>query len=181
MYVREGEDRPARVLLDPNTLSADGQSALSVSEPSTEWPFFGYAVSTSGSDWQEIRVRNVETGRDARDTLKWVKFSGISWTRDNKGFFYNGYEPQTAGNTLTNVNRAQRVYYHRVGAPQSADQITLRPEGQAGLAVRYRRSRTTARMRSSPNMKAPMCARDSTTSSSTTRRSLSVELRPSFA
>ena len=68
-------------------------------------------------------MRNVENTRDLADTLKWVKFSGISWTKDSKGFFYSGYEPQTSGNKLTNVNRNQRVYYHKVGTKQSADYL----------------------------------------------------------
>ncbi|HZJ00073.1 MAG TPA: prolyl oligopeptidase family serine peptidase [Gemmatimonadaceae bacterium] len=122
LYVKDG-DKPARVLLDPNMLSTDGTVALSVTEPSPNGKMLAYAVSFAGSDWQEVRLRDVEKGRDAKDTLKWVKFSGISWTRDNKGFFYEGYEPQTAGNKLTNVVRNQRIYYHRVGSPQSSDML----------------------------------------------------------
>jgi prolyl oligopeptidase len=120
LYVRDG-DRPARVLIDPNTLSADGTVALSGSRPSPNGRTLAYSVSASGSDWQEIRVRDVETTRDMRDTLKWVKFSGISWTKDNKGFFYEDYAAPTSGNTMTNVNRNQRVMYHRIGSPQSSD------------------------------------------------------------
>jgi prolyl oligopeptidase len=124
LYVRDG-NKPSRVLIDPNTLSTDGTVALSTTRESTDGKMLGYAVSTSGSDWQEIRVRSVETGRDTKDTLKWVKFSGISWTKDNRGFFYSGYDAPTTGNTLTNVNRGQRLYYHRLGAPQSADQVVF--------------------------------------------------------
>ena len=108
LYVREG-NKPARVLIDPNTLSKEGTAALSVVEPSPNARMLGYAVSFAGSDWQEVRIRDVEKGRDMRDTLKWVKFSGISWTRDSKGFFYQGYDPQTSGNKLTNVVRNQRI------------------------------------------------------------------------
>jgi prolyl oligopeptidase len=122
LYVKDG-DHASRVLLDPNGLSTDGTVALSFSEPSPNGKLLGYAVSASGSDWQEIRIRDVEKTRDLADTLKWVKFSGLSWTKDNKGFFYSGYEPQTSGNKLTNVNRNQRIYYHKVGTPQSADLI----------------------------------------------------------
>ena len=122
LYVRDG-NKPARVLIDPNTLSTDGTAALSVVSPSPNARMLGYAVSFAGSDWQEVRIRDVENGRDMRDTLKWVKFSGISWTRDNKGFFYEGYDPQTSGNKLTNVVRNQRIYYHRVGTSQSSDLI----------------------------------------------------------
>ena len=121
-YVKDG-DRPQRVLIDPNTLSADGTASLGTTAPSPDGELLAYSISFAGSDWREVRVRNVDNGRDAVDTLKWVKFSGIAWTRDNKGFFYQGYDPQTSGNTLTNVNRNQRVYYHRIGTKQSADLI----------------------------------------------------------
>jgi len=124
LYVRDG-DRPARSLVDPNTLSADGTVALSSTRESPNGRILGYAVSASGSDWQEIRVRDVDTGRDTKDTLKWVKFSGISWTKDNKGFFYSGYDAPTSGNTMTNVNRNQRVYYHKLNSPQSADRVVF--------------------------------------------------------
>ncbi|MDO8501441.1 MAG: prolyl oligopeptidase family serine peptidase [Gemmatimonadaceae bacterium] len=138
LFVRDG-DRPSRVLLDPNTLSTDGTVALSATEPSPNGRSLGYAVSASGSDWQELRVRDIETGRDTRDTLKWVKFSGISWTKDNKGFFYSGYDAPPAGNTLTSINRNQRVYYHRLGKPQSADEIIFdrkdKPEWIFGARV----------------------------------------------
>ena len=121
-YVKDG-DRPQRILIDPNTLSSDGTASLGSTAPSPNGKLLAYSISFAGSDWREVRVRNVDTGRDAVDTLKWVKFSGIAWTRDNKGFFYQGYDPQTSGNTLTNVNRNQRVYYHRLGTKQSADLI----------------------------------------------------------
>ena len=122
LYVKEG-DRPSRVLIDPNTLSADGTVALSVTEESPNGRYIAYGISVSGSDWQEFRVRDVDTGRDLRDTVKFAKFSDISWTRDNKGFFYSGYGEQTGGNSLTKVNQNQRVYYHRLGTPQSADEL----------------------------------------------------------
>jgi prolyl oligopeptidase len=128
-YVKDGNREP-RVLIDPNTLSADGTAALSVTEPSPNARMLAFAVSFAGSDWQEVRIRNVDNGREMKDTLKWVKFSGISWTRDNKGFFYEGYDPQTSGNKLTNVVRNQRVYYHRVGTPQSSDQIIFERRDQ---------------------------------------------------
>jgi len=129
LYVKDGDKAP-RVLLDPNTLSTDGTVALSVTEPSPNGKMLAYAVSVAGSDWQEVRVRNVDNARDAKDTLKWVKFSDVSWTRDNKGFFYEGYDPQTEGNKLTNVVRNQRVYYHRVGSPQSSDLVVYERKDQ---------------------------------------------------
>jgi prolyl oligopeptidase len=128
-YVKEGS-KPSRIVIDPNKLSTDGTVALSITRPSPNARMLGYAVSFAGSDWQEVRVRDVESGRDMKDTLKWVKFSDISWTRDNKGFFYEGYDPQTSGNKLTNVVRNQRVYYHRLGTPQSSDLIIFERKDQ---------------------------------------------------
>jgi prolyl oligopeptidase len=123
LYVQDGRNGRPRLLLDPNTLSADGTVALSGRSPSNDGHYLAYSLSTSGSDWQELHVRDVDTGRDLPDTLKWVKFSGISWTHDNKGFFYSRYDEPTSGNKMTNVNRNQKVYYHRVGRPQSRDEL----------------------------------------------------------
>jgi len=130
-YVKDG-DRAARVLIDANTLSSDGTVALSSTAESPNGRYVAYSVSASGSDWQEFRVRDVETGRDLRDTVKYSKFSGASWTRDNNGFFYSGYGAPVEGNALTTVNRNQRVYYHRLGTPQSADEIIFERKDQPG-------------------------------------------------
>ncbi|MGI8401152.1 MAG: prolyl oligopeptidase family serine peptidase [Gemmatimonadaceae bacterium] len=123
LYVQDGRSAPARVLLDPNVLSTDGTVALSGQAASDDGHYLAYSLSTSGSDWQELHVRNVDTGRDLPDTVKWVKFSGISWTHNNKGFFYSRYDEPTSGNKMTNVNRNQKVYYHRVGQAQSRDEL----------------------------------------------------------
>ncbi|MEO8910665.1 MAG: prolyl oligopeptidase family serine peptidase [Gemmatimonadaceae bacterium] len=123
LFVQDGRSAPARVLLDPNVLSPDGTVALSGEAASDNGRYLAYSLSTSGSDWQELHVRDVDTGRDLSDVLKWVKFSGISWTHDNKGFFYCRYDAPTSGNTMTNVNRNQKVYYHRVGRDQSRDEL----------------------------------------------------------
>jgi prolyl oligopeptidase len=129
LYVRDGRDSPARVLLDPNALSPDGTVALSGQAASHDGHYLAYSLSTSGSDWQELHVRNVDNGRDLSDVLKWVKFSNISWTHDNKGFFYSRYDEPKSGNVMTNVNRNQKVYYHRIGQPQSRDQLVYdRPD-----------------------------------------------------
>jgi prolyl oligopeptidase len=109
-----------RVLLDPNTLSADGTVALSTTRVSEDGLLLAYGVSSGGSDWQEFRVRDVETGRDLADTLKWVKFSGAAWTHDNRGFFYSRFAEPT-GNALTRANKGHKLFYHRIGTPQSAD------------------------------------------------------------
>jgi len=123
LYVQDGRSAPARVLLDPNVLSPDGTVALSGEAASHDGHYLAYSLSTSGSDWQELHVRDVNDARDLPDTVKWVKFSGISWTQDNKGFFYSRYDEPTSGNKMTNVNRNQKVYYHRIGRPQSRDEL----------------------------------------------------------
>jgi prolyl oligopeptidase len=123
LYVQDGRNSPPRVLLDPNLLSADGTVALSGQAASDNGRYLAYSISTSGSDWQELHVRDVNTGRDLPDIVKWVKFSGISWTHDNKGFFYSRYDEPTSGNKMTNVNRNHKIYYHRIGQPQSSDEL----------------------------------------------------------
>ena len=129
LYVQDGKNAKPRVLLDPNLLSADGTVALSGQTASDDGHYLAYSISTSGSDWREVRVRDVNNARDLTDTLKWVKFSNISWTHDNKGFFYSRYDEQTSGNKMTNVNRNQKLYYHRVGRPQSRDDLVYdRPD-----------------------------------------------------
>jgi prolyl oligopeptidase len=121
-------DRP-RVLLDPNQLSADGTVALTFTEPSDNGRFLAYGVSASGSDWLEIRVRNVATGKDLPETLKWVKFSDASWTKDNEGFFYSRYDEPKGGNALLDLNKNHKLYYHRIGRPQSEDVLVYeRPD-----------------------------------------------------
>jgi prolyl oligopeptidase len=129
LFVQDGRNAPARVLLDPNVLSPDGTVALSGEAVSDDGHYLAYSLSTSGSDWQELHVRDINNAKDLPDIVKWVKFSGISWTHDNKGFFYSRYDEPTAGNAMTNVNRNQKVYYHRVGQAQSRDQLVYdRPD-----------------------------------------------------
>ena len=119
-WVDSLEGQP-RVLLDPNTLSTDGTVALSGSRISHDGKLIAYGLAVSGSDWTEWHVRDVETGNDLPDTIKWVKFSGASWTIDDKGFFYSRYGEPTSGNKLAAVNQYQKLYYHRLGTPQSED------------------------------------------------------------
>ena len=124
LYVQDGKGSAPRVLLDPNLLSPDGTVALSGQAASDDGHYLAYSISTSGSDWQELHVRDANIGgRDLHDTVKWVKFSGISWTHDNKGFFYSRYDEPTSGNKMTNVNRNHKIYYHRLGRPQSRDEL----------------------------------------------------------
>ena len=129
LYVQDNRNATPRLLLDPNLLSTDGTVALSGTAVSDDGRFLAYSLSTSGSDWQELHVRDIDTGKDLSDVVKWVKFSDISWTHDNKGFFYSRYDEPTSGNKMTNANKNHKLYYHRVGQPQSRDErIYDRPD-----------------------------------------------------
>jgi prolyl oligopeptidase len=111
----------AKVLLDPNKLSTDGTVALSATGYSCDGKYFAYALSRSGSDWNEIFVKNIETGKKLADHLMWVKFSGIAWYKD--GFFYSRYDKPQIGKELVSANRNQKVFYHKVGTSQSEDKL----------------------------------------------------------
>jgi prolyl oligopeptidase len=128
-YTMPSLDAPPTVLLDPNTLSPDGTVALSGLAPSPDGNLVAYGISASGSDWEEWKVRDVKTGEDLTDNLKWVKFSRASWTKDGKGFFYSGYDKPNESTKLTKLNENQKLFYHRLGTPQSEDKlIYYRPE-----------------------------------------------------
>src|SRR2546428_453263 len=118
----------AEVLLDPNVLSSDGTVALSTLALSEDGRLLAYGTSASGSDWEEFHVRDIATARDRADHLRWIKFSGASWTHDGRGFFYSRY-PEAADKALTSVNRFQKVYYHGLGSDQPQDVLVYeRPD-----------------------------------------------------
>jgi len=124
LYTQASLTAPPAVLLDPNTLSADGTVALSILAFSEDGRTLVYGTSGSGSDWQEFRVRDVTTKQDKSDHLKWIKFSSAAWTHDGAGFFYSRYpEPAPGADPLLDVNHNQKVYYHKLGTEQSADRL----------------------------------------------------------
>ncbi|HEY1173084.1 MAG TPA: prolyl oligopeptidase family serine peptidase [Verrucomicrobiae bacterium] len=129
LYVAETLEAEPRVLLDPNTLSKDGTVSLSGYTISDDGNLMAYGLSSGGSDWQEWKVRDVRTGKDLEDELKWVKFSGASWTKDGKGFFYSRYDAPKEGEQLKGVNYFQKLYFHRIGTKQSEDTLVYdRPD-----------------------------------------------------
>jgi len=128
LYTVTSLDAQPQMVLDPNTLSADGTVALSGLQVSPDGKLLAYSLSASGSDWQEWKVRDVEMSKDLSDDLKWVKFSGASWTRDGKGFFYSRYD-EPKSDALKGTNYFQKVYYHKLGTPQSEDVLVYeRPD-----------------------------------------------------
>lgn len=121
LYTLPALDAEPTVLLDPNTLSEDGTVALAGTAISEDAQHIAYGLSTAGSDWVEWHVRNIDTGEDTEDLLKWVKFSGAAWTHDNEGFFYSRYDEPDEESKLEAVNYYQKLYYHRLGTAQSED------------------------------------------------------------
>lgn len=121
LYTLNSLDGEPRELLDPNKLSEDGTVALSGTAISEDGNLLAYGLSSSGSDWQEWKVRDIETGQDLNDHLQWIKFSGASWTHDNQGFFYSRYDEPNEATKLEDANYFQKLYYHKLGTPQSED------------------------------------------------------------
>jgi len=121
LYEQESLNSPSSVVLDPNEFSDDGTVALGGWSFADDASLLAYGKSVSGSDWREFFVRDLETGRDLDDHLKWIKFSGASWTHDNAGFFYGRYPEPKQGDEYEDANRNRKIYYHRVGTPQAQD------------------------------------------------------------
>jgi prolyl oligopeptidase len=123
LYTLPALDAPPRLLLDPNQLSTDGTMALAGLSVSHDGHYLAYGISAAGSDWEEWKIRDVRTGQDTDDDLKWVKFSGAAWTKDGTGIFYCRYDEPSAATQMTAVNYYQKLYFHRLGTPQSADKL----------------------------------------------------------
>lgn len=123
LYVTRALAAEPRLLLDPNQLSADGTMALAGWEPSENGELLAYALASAGSDWREWKVRNVETGQDLPDSVKWAKFAGASWAKDGSGFYYSRYDEPQPGEQYTGINYFQKLYFHRLGDLQTQDQL----------------------------------------------------------
>jgi len=129
LYTMKSLSDTPRMLLDPNTLAADGTVALAGMAVSPDGKLLAYSTAASGSDWNEIRVRDVDTGKDLEDHIQWVKFSSTAWTKDGKGFFYSRYDAPKEATKLADVNYFQKLYFHKLGTPQSADVLVYdRPD-----------------------------------------------------
>jgi prolyl oligopeptidase len=125
LYVTEdlsAETEP-RVLLDPNQLSPDNSVSLSSWTPNENATLLAYSVSKAGSDWQEFRIRDIDTGTDLPDTLKWIKFSRPSWAKDGRGFYYSRFPEPAPGTALTQQKKNTRLHFHQLGHPQEKDAL----------------------------------------------------------
>ena len=129
LYALDSLHAEPRVLLDPNTLSADGTVAISQNVINDDGTLVAYGLAKAGSDWEDWKVRDVRTGRDLPDGVHWVKFSAASWTKDNQGFYYSRFDEPKPGAELTAANYYHKVYFHRLGTPQSDDALVYqRPD-----------------------------------------------------
>jgi prolyl oligopeptidase len=114
---------PARVLLDPNGLSRDGTVALRERAISEDGRLFAYALSEAGSDWQVWHVRDVASGKDLVDEIRWSKAGGGSWRKDNSGFYYTAYDAPRPGEVLKASNQYEKLFFHKLGTPQTQDSL----------------------------------------------------------
>src|SRR4030042_7128085 len=122
IYQQEGMDSEPILVMDPNSLSEDGTVAVTDTVINKNGTLMVYALSTSGSDRQELKIRSIDTGKDYEEVLKWCKFSTISWSKNNDGFFYNHF-PEAGTVPVEDENNFNRVYWHKLDTPQSEDKL----------------------------------------------------------
>jgi prolyl oligopeptidase len=123
VFMRAGADAAPVLVIDPNVISEDGSLSLSEWQPSPDAKLFAYGLSEGGADWSAIHVRDLATGKDLQDDVRWVRFSNISWTKDSRGFFYSRYPEPPKNKVLEAALSGHAVYYHRAGTPQSQDTL----------------------------------------------------------
>lgn len=129
MYWTEGVSGQPHLLIDPNTLAKDGTVAINATSITHDGTLVAFALAEAGSDWQMIHVREVATGRELPDVIKWTKFGGAAWLHDNSGFFYGGYDAPPDGDVLKAANYFQKIFFHKLGTPQSEDKMIFeRPD-----------------------------------------------------
>jgi prolyl oligopeptidase len=129
VYVQDGLAGEPRLLIDPNTWSSDGATALDAFEPSPDGSLLAYSVQDGGTDWRILRVLDVASGSTLQDEIRWAKFTGIEWAPDGRSFFYARYPEPPAGQQFTALNYNHAIYRHVIGEPQSADRLVYaRPE-----------------------------------------------------
>jgi prolyl oligopeptidase len=123
LFMRASTEGEAKLLLDPNVQWPDGSVAVRSTSPSPDGKLLAYSTSEGGTDWETLHLRDLATGKDLPDLLEWVRFSGVDWTKDGKGFFYSRYPKPPEGEALHAAARDQKIFYHRVGDPQEKDRL----------------------------------------------------------
>ena len=119
LYQMDELGGPLREFLDPNKLSDDGTVALQSTSFSKDGKYMAYVISRSGSDWQEIYVKDIATGELLTDHIEWAKFGGAQWC--GNGFYYSAYDAPEKGKEFSSNYEVHNVYYHKIGTPQSQD------------------------------------------------------------
>ncbi len=132
LYVRAGLNGAQRMLINPNDWAKDGATALDGWVPSKNGRMLAYSIQDGGSDWRTIKVMNVRNGQPMADEIRWAKFTGISWV-GNSGFLYSRFPEPPEGQAFQSLNFNQAVYFHRIGTPQSADQLVYATPDQPDL------------------------------------------------
>jgi prolyl oligopeptidase len=129
LYVQDTLDGDSRIVMDPNTWTTDGTKALGGMAYSDDGRYLAYGVNEAGSDWATWHVMDLETNKTLADEVNWVKYSGATWTKDSKGFFYGRFDEPEEGSAFQNLTFNQKVYYHRIGTIQSEDVLVYeRPD-----------------------------------------------------
>lgn len=131
IYYQKGLDGEAKVFIDPNKLSEDGTISIGLLGESPDSKYIAYSQSVAGSDWSEIKIRDIETNIDLDDKLEWVKFSGAAWHED--GFYYSRYPKPEEGEEYSGDNKDHSIYYHKLGTSQSEDELFYRNENNPNL------------------------------------------------
>ncbi|MDA7646266.1 prolyl oligopeptidase family serine peptidase, partial [bacterium] len=130
LYSSKSLDLEPTLLLDPNKLSKDGTVALNSYEVSPDGKYLAYSTSASGSDWVEWKVREISSRKDLSDHLKWSKFSGVSWAKNSKGFYYGRFPTPKDGEEMMAQNIHKKIYFHEIGKPQSEDLLVYERPNQ---------------------------------------------------
>ncbi len=119
---RQKEGGEPEVFLDPNSFSEDGTTSLAGLSFTKDGSLLAFQVSEGGSDWRKVIIMNPETKEVLEDTLVDIKFSGTSW-RGNEGFYYSSYDKPKEGSELSGMTQFHKLYFHKLGTPQSEDQL----------------------------------------------------------
>ncbi|MBP6825944.1 MAG: S9 family peptidase, partial [Saprospiraceae bacterium] len=121
LYAQETLNSEPKMLLDPNTFSADGTTSLQELDFSKDGRYLAYSISKGGSDWRTILVKDLQTNQLLPDQIEWAKFTAIAW--QGEGFYYTQFPQPAEGAALTAANKFGAVYYHKLGTPQTDDQL----------------------------------------------------------